>query len=290
MVSQVPVTPPEKHRYVRKKTIWVITVEARVSVVKVFHLLKKSSRDTRCFIFWLSSLNCGELKARNVLDISEPGYGTLCSSTDLVSIPDIVADLPHPFLSPVRSVFRIAIDHRVRAKPALTRQLHARSIGPCFPWLPGGTGNARETIPSPVRAHFERYKAFSQTIMWFAMFLYQCAVSQFPVIVDLSQEAQTLACKPDRPIVELINHFVVIVMSVSAMVLIPPLPIPGLVGFIIAQRLVFVKVGTPNGRTESVCPFHDITSSDLTKLGSTVRNVSSFCSGTILRNPRLCVE
>ncbi len=82
--------------------------------------------------------------------------------------------------------------------------------------------------------------------MRFAMFLNQCVVSQLPVIVDLSEEAQTLACKPDRPIVELINHFIVIVMSVSAMVLIPPMPIPGFVGFIIAQRLVFVKVGTPN--------------------------------------------
>lgn len=114
--------------------------------------------------------------------------------------------------------------------------------------------------------------------MRFAMFLNQCVVSQLPVIVDLSEEAQTLACKPDRPIVELINHFVVIVMSVSAMVLIPPMPIPGFVGFIIAQRLVFVKVGTPNEKSESVCAFNDTTSSDRTELGSTARNVSYFCS------------
>ncbi len=120
--------------------------------------------------------------------------------------------------------------------------------------------------------------------MWFAMFLHQCVISQLSVVVDLLEEAQTLACKPDRPIVELVNHFIVIVMSVSAMVLIPPMPVPGFVGFIIAQRLVFVKVGTPNEKSESVCAFNDATSSDLTKLGSKANSRSMFS------NLRLCIE
>ena len=124
--------------------------------------------------------------------------------------------------------------------------------------------------------------------MWFAMFLHQCVVSQLPVIVDLSEEAQTLAGKPDRVVVELINNLFVIEMSVSAMLLISPTSIPGFVGFIIAQRLVFVKVGISNEISESVSPFHDTPSSDLTKLGSTVRNGSSFDSRSIFSNPILC--
>lgn len=169
----------------------------------------------------------------------------------LVPVPHIISYLSHPFVPPVGIILLVEVDCWALAQPALTRQLHPRSIRPYFSRLPGGVRTAWNPPPSSFRTHPERDKAFCKAITRSAVFLHKCLIFHLAVIVDLSKQGQTLACEPDRVVVELVNHLLMIVILIPAKPPVCRVPIARFVGFNLAQRLVFVKVGIPTGMSES---------------------------------------
>ena len=85
------------------------------------------------------------------------------------------------------------------------------------------------------------------------MFLCQCRISHLTIIVDLSEQGQTLAREPDHVVVELVNHVIMNFMLVSGGMPMFRAPMGSVRDFIVAQRLVFVKVGISNEISESAC-------------------------------------
>ena len=75
---------------------------------------------------------------------------------------------------------------------------------------------------------------------------YQRPVSCVSTMVDVSKQVQALAGEPDHKVVKLINHIVMIVVSVEAKLWVDSAPMPGFVGFLRAQLFVFVEVGISN--------------------------------------------
>ena len=172
---------------------------------------------------------------------------------ELVPVPDKISYLSHPFLTPVASILLIKVTRRVLAEPAFARQLHARSIQPYFPRLPGGVRIAWRTPPSSVCAPLDRHKTFCKAIMRCALFPCQCRVSHLTIIVYLSKQGQTLTREPDYVVVELVNHLIMNFMLVPVRKPTSHAHMESFIGFIIAQRLIFVKRGIPNTKSESVC-------------------------------------
>ena len=133
----------------------------------------------------------------------------------LVPVPDIISYLSQPLLPPIGIILLFKVNLRALVKPAFGRQLHARSIRPCFSRLPRGVRIIWSTPPCSVRALRDGYKTFCKTITRSAVFLYQCPISNLTVIVDFSKQGQPLAREPDCVVVELGGHQRVNWMSVS---------------------------------------------------------------------------
>lgn len=172
---------------------------------------------------------------------------------ELVPVPDKVSYLSHPLVTPIASILLIIVNRRVLAEPAFARQLHARSIQPYFPRFPRGVRIAWRTPPSSICAPLERHKTFCKTITRCAVFLCQCRISHLTIIVDLSKQGQTLAREPDHVVVELVNHLIMNFMLVPVRKPTSHAPMGKLIGFIVAQRLIFVKIGISNKTSESAC-------------------------------------
>ena len=189
---------------------------------------------------------------RSIMQFTPAQHQYHCSR-ELVPVPDKISYLSHPFLTPVANILLIKVTRRVLAEPAFARQLHARSIRPYFPRFPGGVRIAWRTPPSSVCAPLDRHKTFRKTIMRCALFLCQCRVSHHTIIVDLSKQGQTLAREPDYVVVELVNHLIMNFMLVPVRKPTSHARMESFIGIVIAQRLIFVKIGIPNSKSESAC-------------------------------------
>ncbi len=163
----------------------------------------------------------------------------------LVPIPDEVSYLPRPLLSPIAVNIRRILRMWALRKPSFTRLLHAWCIRPAFARLPGRKRIAG-AIAVAVCASLEWDKEVGETVTGWAVFVDQCLISQIPVIVDLPQQSQTLARKPDHAIVKIIHHPFMIIMSVQAMILVFPVSVLRVCSCTITQLLVLVKVCFPD--------------------------------------------
>ena len=177
-------------------------------------------------------------------------------AVQLVPVPDIVTDLPHPLFPPVRFLVPIGIGSRTLGKPALARQLHAYGIRPCMAWLPRIFGIA-DIVPLLLCTLFNRDEKFRGTVTRRTVFLDKCVVSQMTVNVDLFKKGQTLACKPHGVIVELLSCLFVIEVPVSTVVLVTIGPIQRITSVKVAEVHVLVEVGIPDQNSDLACPPRD---------------------------------
>ena len=151
----------------------------------------------------------------------------------LVSVPDIISDLSHPFLSPVCIIVPSGIGSRAFGKPALARQLHTQGIRPRMAWLPRIFGIAH-IVPLPICTPFKRNKKLCSTVTGLTVFLDEGSVFQITVNVDLMEQCQALACKPHSVVVELISHLFVVKVPVLTIILIFVRPIPRITSVTVA--------------------------------------------------------
>ena len=73
-------------------------------------------------------------------------------------------------------------------------------------------------------------------------------------------------------------------MPIMRNVAVSPVPIPGFVGSLVAQGLVFQEIGIPNKTSESVYLFHE------TKLRDTTSLVSIVTDGKYLSESKCCID